>query len=67
MLLMDNVMSCYVRTQDLASISGFSVDCIVGMCDPIRPDVQEAIATAQRAGVTVRMVTGDNMVTAKEV
>jgi calcium-translocating P-type ATPase len=39
-------------------------DCIVGIIDPLRSDVKEAVATAQRAGVTVRMVTGDNMNTA---
>jgi Ca2+-transporting ATPase len=40
------------------------IDCVVGIIDPLRPDVKEAVATAQRAGVTVRMVTGDNLATA---
>ena len=40
------------------------LDCVVGIVDPLRPDVKEAVATAQRAGVTVRMVTGDNIATA---
>eukprot|EP01041_Mallomonas_annulata_P010440 gene10440-21785_t len=39
-------------------------DCIVGIIDPLRGDVKEAVATAQQAGVTVRMVTGDNLETA---
>ncbi len=38
--------------------SGLCVDCIVGIIDPLRHDVTEAVATAQRAGITVRMVTG---------
>jgi magnesium-transporting ATPase (P-type) len=42
-------------------------DCIVGIIDPLRSDVKEAVATAQRAGVTVRMVTGDNMNTARAI
>lgn len=42
-------------------------DCIVGIIDPLRDDVKEAVATAQRAGVTVRMVTGDNIVTARAI
>ena len=43
------------------------VDCIVGIIDPIRGDVREAVATAQRAGVVVRMVTGDNLATARAI
>ena len=39
-------------------------DCIVGIADPLRHDVAAAIETAQQAGITVRMVTGDNVVTA---
>lgn len=40
------------------------LDCIVGIIDPLRSDVKEAVRIAQRAGVTVRMVTGDNIATA---
>jgi P-type Ca2+ transporter type 2C len=42
-------------------------DCIVGIIDPLRGDVKEAVATAQQAGVTVRMVTGDNVATASAI
>ena len=42
-------------------------DCIVGIQDPLRPDVTAAVATARRAGVVVRMVTGDNIQTAKAI
>lgn len=40
------------------------LEAIVGIADPLRPDVSEAIQTAQRAGIVVRMVTGDNQATA---
>ncbi|TWU72307.1 plasma membrane calcium [Metarhizium rileyi] len=40
---------------------------VVGIQDPVRPGVPEAVRKAQHAGVTVRMVTGDNMVTAKAI
>ncbi|OGE47612.1 hypothetical protein PENARI_c040G02830 [Penicillium arizonense] len=40
---------------------------VVGIQDPIRPGVPEAVAKCQHAGVSVRMVTGDNMVTAKAI
>jgi magnesium-transporting ATPase (P-type) len=44
--------------------SDLILDCIVGIIDPLRDDVKEAVRIAQEAGVTVRMVTGDNIATA---
>uniref|UniRef100_A0A8C7DVG4 Calcium-transporting ATPase n=1 Tax=Oncorhynchus kisutch TaxID=8019 RepID=A0A8C7DVG4_ONCKI len=35
--------------------------CVVGIEDPVRPEVPDAILKCQRAGITVRMVTGDNI------
>ena len=52
---------------DPPDYEGLCVDCVVGIIDPLRPDVKEAVATAQRAGVTVRMVTGDNLETATAI
>ncbi|KAM5344105.1 hypothetical protein ACJ41O_012642 [Fusarium nematophilum] len=40
---------------------------VVGIQDPVRPGVPAAVKKAQHAGVTVRMVTGDNMMTAKAI
>lgn len=40
---------------------------IVGIKDPCRPGVPEAVARCQQAGVRVRMVTGDNPLTAKAI
>lgn len=40
---------------------------VVGIQDPIRPGVPQAVAKCQHAGVCVRMVTGDNVVTAKAI
>lgn len=40
---------------------------IVGIQDPVRPGVPDAVQKAQKAGVTVRMVTGDNMQTARAI
>ncbi|CAF1535541.1 unnamed protein product, partial [Didymodactylos carnosus] len=34
---------------------------------PVRPEVPEAIRLCQRAGITVRMVTGDNIATARAI
>ncbi|KRZ33671.1 Plasma membrane calcium-transporting ATPase 3, partial [Trichinella pseudospiralis] len=40
---------------------------IVGIQDPVRPEVPDAIKKCQRAGITVRMVTGDNVNTARSI
>jgi len=40
---------------------------IVGLKDPCRPNVREAVNICQKAGVKVRMVTGDNIYTAKAI
>ncbi|XP_060766530.1 plasma membrane calcium-transporting ATPase 2 isoform X1 [Neoarius graeffei] len=41
--------------------------CVVGIEDPVRSEVPEAIRKCQRAGITVRMVTGDNINTARAI
>ncbi|KAJ1324930.1 putative calcium P-type ATPase [Microdochium nivale] len=40
---------------------------LVGIQDPLRPGVPEAVKECQRAGVIVRMVTGDNKLTARAI
>lgn len=40
---------------------------IVGIQDPLRNGVPEAVAECQKAGVFVRMVTGDNLMTARAI
>ncbi|GFR47750.1 hypothetical protein Agub_g9515 [Astrephomene gubernaculifera] len=40
---------------------------LVGIKDPVRPEVPAAVATCKRAGITVRMVTGDNIHTAQHI
>jgi calcium-translocating P-type ATPase len=47
--------------------AGFTLDLLVGIKDPLRPDVIEAVKTCQQAGIFVRMVTGDNIDTAKAI
>lgn len=40
---------------------------VVGIQDPLRPGVTDAVHDCQIAGVFVRMVTGDNLMTAKAI
>lgn len=54
--------------EDEASIvSKLTCIAIVGIEDPVRPEVPDAIRKCQRAGITVRMVTGDNVNTARSI
>ncbi|XP_042319025.1 plasma membrane calcium-transporting ATPase 4 isoform X2 [Sceloporus undulatus] len=48
-------------------LSDLTCICVVGIEDPVRPEVPDAILKCQRAGITVRMVTGDNINTARAI
>eukprot|EP01084_Bolivina_argentea_P295942 509620_1 len=41
--------------------------CVSGIADPVRPEVPDAVSTCHRAGIIVRMVTGDHLETAKHI
>ncbi|KAL5559166.1 hypothetical protein UlMin_035377 [Ulmus minor] len=47
--------------------TGYTCIGIVGIKDPVRPGVKESVAICRSAGITVRMVTGDNINTAKAI
>ena len=49
----------------LASDLGFVG--MVGMIDPLRAEAKSAVSVAQRAGIDVRMITGDYAVTARAI
>ena len=40
---------------------------LLGCQDPVRPEVPDSVLDCQKAGIFVRMVTGDNMETAKAI
>lgn len=44
-----------------------TLDLLVGIQDPLKKGVPEAVLQCKVAGVTVRMVTGDNLITAKAI
>ncbi|KAM9855090.1 plasma membrane calcium-transporting ATPase 1-like isoform 5-T5 [Aulostomus maculatus] len=48
-------------------LTGLTCIAVVGIEDPVRPEVPDAIKKCQRAGITVRMVTGDNINTARAI
>jgi Ca2+-transporting ATPase len=47
----------------LGLVQGLEMTALVGMIDPPRPDAADAVRAAQAAHITVRMVTGDDVVT----
>ncbi len=51
----------------LEQVEGLALMALVGIMDPPRPEVKDAIATAHRAGISVRMITGDHVVTAQAI
>jgi Ca2+-transporting ATPase len=62
------------RSDDDSSVTAFEAVfqqmtflAVVGIQDPLRPSVREAVKDCQHAGVYVRMVTGDNVLTAKAI
>ena len=47
--------------------SGLTLVAIIGIMDILRTEVPNSVARCKRAGITVRMITGDNLTTAKAI
>lgn len=56
-----------VTYEDLVKNKDLTLLAILGIEDPLRPGVKDAVKACQNAGVVVRMVTGDNVLTAKSI
>lgn len=57
----------HTKIEQVIEEGGLTLLGIVGIEDPLRNGVTDAVSECQRAGVCVRMVTGDNMLTAKSI
>ena len=53
--------------EEVSVVDQLTCICICGIEDPVRPEVPDAIAKCRSAGITVRMVTGDNVNTARSI
>ncbi len=54
--------------EDLSALeSGLIFVGMTAMIDPPRPEVRDAVATAHRAGIQVKMITGDHPLTALQI
>ena len=51
----------------LALVADLELSALVGLVDPPRPEAAEAIALCRRAGVSVKMITGDHAATARAI
>lgn len=57
----------YRRGGELGDRSGYTWSGLVGMEDPVREDVPDAVKLAQQAGIKVKMITGDYRRTAERI
>ncbi len=51
----------------MASIRDLTLIALVGIIDPPRPEARDAIARCKRAGIEVKMITGDHRLTASAI
>jgi Ca2+-transporting ATPase len=51
----------------MAAVADLIMVALVGIMDPLRTEAKDAVRTALRAGVDVRMITGDHTVTARAI
>lgn len=56
-----------VAADPMAAVEELVFVSLVGIIDPLRPSAIDAVAVARRAGIDVRMITGDHAVTASAI
>lgn len=56
-----------IKADPMAGIHDLVFVALVGIIDPLRPAAKEAVRIAHKAGIEVRMITGDHAVTARAI
>ena len=56
-----------VLADPMAAVQGLTFVAVVGIVDPLRLEAKLAVQEANAAGITVRMITGDHVVTAAAI
>ena len=49
------------------SVDGLTFQAVTAISDPVRKDVPKAVGECQKAGIKIKIVTGDTTATAKEI
>ena len=57
----------YDPAEPLRHVHDLAITGVVGIMDPPRPEAKAAIATCRRAGIAVKMITGDHAATARAI
>ena len=65
--VLDDSEESSVLADPMSFVTDLTLVALVGIIDPLRPEAKAAVATALRAGIDVRMITGDHAVTAKAI
>ncbi len=56
-----------VKADPMAAVHDLTFAALIGIIDPLRPTAKEAVRCAHKAGIVVRMITGDHAVTARAI
>lgn len=56
-----------ILADPMAAVDDLTFVALVGIIDPLRPSAKDAVAVARKAGIDVRMITGDHAVTAEAI
>ena len=55
------------KDREVLEAGGLTMIAICGLQDPLRGQIVESVKVCQEAGINIRMVTGDNLDTAKAI
>jgi Ca2+-transporting ATPase len=64
---LDDAAMAPALVHPMAAVTDLVFVALVGIMDPLRAEAKEAVGTALRAGIDVRMITGDHTVTARAI
>ena len=64
---LDDAAMSTALTDPMAAVTGLVLVALVGIMDPLRTEARDAVHVALKAGIDVRMITGDHTVTARAI